>query len=386
MVGTTIIIQIYFYNKEIQFIMNTDFIIKDGILVKYNGTDSDIIIPDSVTNISDFAFLSCKSLTSIIIPDGVTSIDSCAFYDCTNLESINIPNSVTEIGVNVFESTALLENQIKETVRYVDTWVVNCDISATEVIIKDGTKGIAGDTFSGCISLTSVTIPNSVTNIGESAFENCTSLTSVIIPNSVTNIGKAAFENCDSLQNIVIPNSVTNIGSFAFYKCKSLQSIIIPDSITSIEWNGFRYCISLQSITIPNSITNIGESAFEGCTSLHLINLINNDQQFKVYISNKFDNKKWQIIKQISSINDLQNYYSSKNISDIIEYIFNNDDIETLEASLLNEKHFTKENINKYIELANKLHAYQCQITLTNYKREQGWYNNKNNDTRFFLS
>ena len=57
-----------------------------------------LVIPDSVTNIGDYAFWGCKSLKSLVIPDGVTSIGDCAFYDCESLKSLVIPNSVTSIG------------------------------------------------------------------------------------------------------------------------------------------------------------------------------------------------------------------------------------------------------------------------------------------------
>lgn len=43
----------------------------------------------------------------------------------------------------------------------------------TEIVLKEGTTGIAMSAFSGCSGLTSVTIPNSVTNIGWSAFGYC---------------------------------------------------------------------------------------------------------------------------------------------------------------------------------------------------------------------
>ncbi len=46
---------------------------------------TDLVIPDSVTSIGDYAFYDCSSLTSITIPDSVTSIGSSAFYGCSNL-------------------------------------------------------------------------------------------------------------------------------------------------------------------------------------------------------------------------------------------------------------------------------------------------------------
>lgn len=80
------------------------FVIKNGVLEKYTGSESDVIIPDVVTKIGNSAFDHCYDLKSVIIPDSVTSIGDNAFEDCTRLTSITIPDSVTSIGDEAFEN------------------------------------------------------------------------------------------------------------------------------------------------------------------------------------------------------------------------------------------------------------------------------------------
>ena len=134
-------------------------------------TDTEYVIPDSVTSIDNNAFTYSKNLTSVTIPSGVTSIGTGVFSHCTALESVTIPDSV---------------------------------------------KTIEDSAFYNCRSLTSVTIPDGVTSIGNATFANCYALTSVTIPDSVTNIGNSAFSYCKSLESVTIPDSVTNIGAYAF--------------------------------------------------------------------------------------------------------------------------------------------------------------------------
>ena len=205
-----------------------------------------LVIPDSVTNIGDYAFSGCRSLTDIVIPDSVTRIGDGAFRGCKSLTDIVIPNSVTSIGDNAFEYCFSLSN----------------------LVIPDGVTSIEDNAFEGCYSLSSVVIPDSVSCIGFGAFENCSSLTDIVIPDSVTSIGGYAFGCCESLTDIVIPNSVTSIGDNAFWYCKSLSSVVIPDSVTSIGNYAFAYCKSLTDIVIPNSVTSIGDNAFRHCSSL----------------------------------------------------------------------------------------------------------------------
>ena len=47
-------------------------------------------------------------MTNIVIPDGVTSIGNYAFRYCSSLESITIPDSMTSIGDYVFYNCRLL--------------------------------------------------------------------------------------------------------------------------------------------------------------------------------------------------------------------------------------------------------------------------------------
>ena len=59
---------------------------------------TELIIPDSISDIGFGAFYGCTSITTITIPDSVTSIGASAFRNCSNLSSIYIGNGVTSIG------------------------------------------------------------------------------------------------------------------------------------------------------------------------------------------------------------------------------------------------------------------------------------------------
>ena len=231
--------------------------------VTYNGTTY------SVTNIGDYAFRICSSLTSVTIPNSVTSIGYGAFAYCSSLTSVTIGESVTSIGDDAFAyCTSLTSVTIPESVTSIGNQAFAYCSSLTSVTIGESVTSIGSSAFYGCSSLTSVTIPNSVTSIGYATFSGCSSLTSVTIPNSVTSIGGWAFDGCSSLTSVTIPNSVTSIGDYAFNNCTSLTSVTIPNSVKSIGFLAFYNCSSLTSVTIGESVTSIGDYAFEECSSL----------------------------------------------------------------------------------------------------------------------
>ena len=235
-----------------------------------------ITIPNSVTSIDEGAFFGCSSLTSITIPNSVTTIKSNVFSDCTGLKSIKLPDSVTNIGSSAFDGCSSLKSiTIPNSVTTIGVSAFFGCSNITSITLSNNLISIDEDAFFGCSSLTTITIPNSVATIGASAFRECHSLTSVTISDSVTTIEKNTFLNCISLESITIPNSVSTIGNSAFENCWSLTSITIPNNVTTIGGSAFKECSSLTSITIPDSVTTIGSYAFQYCSSLTSISIPN---------------------------------------------------------------------------------------------------------------
>lgn len=145
-----------------------DFVIRAGVLEKYNGTETSVTIPNDVIAIGKGAFKDCLGLKEVSIPQGVESIGYEAFQNCKALKSISLPNGLKEIG-----------------------WYA----------------------FRWCESLGEVYLPDTITKIGYAAFDYCSNLVKVRMPNNAHGnkhtdsedmIG--AFHDCENLVNIILPN------------------------------------------------------------------------------------------------------------------------------------------------------------------------------------
>ena len=234
-----------------------------------------------------------KKDSSYVIPEGIRTIREKAFYGCLNLCELTIPDSVTEIESGAFECSSLISDEYG-TIKYVDGWVVGSGHTAN-VVLKDGTRGIAFEAFSCDEIIEKVTMPDTVKYINGCAFENCTNLSEVLLSSSLENIERGAFLNCSNLADIVIPDSVISITSDAFYNTALLNKqntpvkyagkwvitaedcdkIVIKDGTKCIASYAFSSCTSLTDITIPDSVTMIGDYAFATCNSLTEIKIPN---------------------------------------------------------------------------------------------------------------
>ena len=85
---------------------------KDGKTL-VEGVNGDVVIPDGVTSIGDYAFSGCSGLTSVTIPESVTSIGERAFYNCSGLTNMTIPDGVVDVADDAFEGCDGLPANVK---------------------------------------------------------------------------------------------------------------------------------------------------------------------------------------------------------------------------------------------------------------------------------
>ncbi|MDD4291870.1 MAG: leucine-rich repeat protein [Clostridia bacterium] len=215
-VNATIGVKDFMDGVKVMSVEEEGFVIEDGVLVAYNGTETEISIPASVVKIANGVF-SGKAISKVVFNDTLTTIGAQAFMNCTKLTEIALPNSVTEIGT---------------------------------------------ECFSGCTALTKAALSTEILDISDKAFYNCTALADVTYPTHYTRIGDSAFYKCSAITSIDLPETVKRIEANAFYSTKAtaVKTLKLPSSLEYLGNYCFRY-IGLSELTIPDTLT---ESVFEG--------------------------------------------------------------------------------------------------------------------------
>jgi hypothetical protein len=139
-------------------------------LVLYPAASSgtSYVIPNSVTNVTTYAFMDSYNLSSITLGTNVQSIGDSAFQFCFNLTSITLPNSVTNIGFSVFYE----------------------DFSLTNAVIGSGLSGSGLSTlgfqdFSFCFNLASVYFTGNVPGMNSDVFDDDPAATAYYLPGTI---------------------------------------------------------------------------------------------------------------------------------------------------------------------------------------------------------
>lgn len=321
---------------NIDFSADTNPLFYNAKLYMNGEAVTELVIPDGVTNISDYAFYNLKDIISVTIPDSVTEIGNYAFYNCNGITNLNIGNSVTSIGDYAFYGCS----------------------GIAELNLGESVTSVGNNAFASCTGLTSIRFSENMSSIGTNAFLRCNSIDKIyygggiydyeniegisyvpnatiyynytnlikgygecgdnvkwvltdsgkltisgtgaivdfdgrynawldtselIIEEGVTSIPDKLFRDHSTLEKVAIADTVETIGYQAFSFCSKLSDLTIGKGVSELGDSAFSYCESLKSVTIPGSVQTITHNAFEYCDNLETLVIEEGVQKIDYY-------------------------------------------------------------------------------------------------------
>lgn len=304
--------------ENLEGIALTEEMVKSGSVINADTgeevklTEGKVVIPEKilvdgksyyVTEIGDYAFgsrsiMQYNNLTEVILPDTVEVIGEYAFSYLQNLKSVYIPSSVKRIeqyafafvGYNYFDmeieydqndpglvigmptSYNIVINPIDAgfdvpgSVEYIGecafgySAVRNADLRN----IDPNELGIAN--FISCFYLETCQLPETTEVLPTGMFYGCTSL-EVEFPEKLRSIGSQAYGMCGwvhPIDSTKIPETVTEIGDAGFGVSRFVDNeFVMPENLTSIGKQGLAAC-GLESLVWNEQNVQMGEMAISG--------------------------------------------------------------------------------------------------------------------------
>lgn len=241
----------------------------------------------SVELIDTMAFINCTSLSEILFPESLTEIGLAAFFGCESLAEITLPSQLIVIGQSSFAGTAMMSVRVPDTVTYIGYCAFGYD--AEENPIKDftiiGTAGSAAHTYATDTD-DEYNIANDfefITTDAVDAEEEYLAMNPITSSDgeyeySILDDGTCSLLFCVSIDDtITVPAKIDGYTVTEIYKgafiANNATAIILPETVKIIEEAVFSEYV--ESITIPASCTEIQETEpFLNCMSLREINVI----------------------------------------------------------------------------------------------------------------
>jgi hypothetical protein len=243
----------------------------------HRSSITSVVIEPGVQSVGRYAFYGYSGVTSASIPESVTDIRDYAFEKC-NLASVHIPKNVAAIGVAAFSFNANLTS--------ITVHPDNTDFKVTDgaLLSYNGKRlflypvGNAGSAY---------TVPAPVETIEWYAFVGSIHLTSVTFPASLKTIIANAFYGCTGLSSISIPASVTDIDDFAFAYCTALTDVTLNSATPPGDSDFIFYYVNRNSITLhipagaESAYASAGWTGFKGACTAETIPFFQNPEPFR---------------------------------------------------------------------------------------------------------
>ena len=235
----------------------------------------DLVIPNSITKINDYAFFGC-SVKNVTIPNSVINIGQYVFAGCVEMGSVKLGDNVQKIGNNAFQACRSLTSiTVPQSVQEIQTDAFKDCVKLYEVYdLSTHLTVTVGETSNGSVAYYAKVVHTYATNESiildsdgyKFYFDEAQNkyylityvgtATDLVFPESINgntyHVLSEAFYNRTDITSIKIGNGVESIGSYAFWACTNITEISITGSDTQIGAGVFCMCSRLKTLTLSH--------------------------------------------------------------------------------------------------------------------------------------
>ena len=311
-----------------------DFVIENGVLTKYQGRKTKVVISDDVNVIGDYAFRYSK-VKSVTMSKNIREIGNGAFYDCDNLETVDFSDSIVKIGSGAFEGCRYL----------------------SKIVLPEKLQYIGEGAFRNCYWMKELNFPEPVTSIGKEAFYG-TFFEKYILGDNIIEIGECAFDSNKNLQHRLFANLNSKTGEtlnamYITYSEKPLNDMpfkieVTEDNAGSFDWYNDGFCKRIEAIELKEGLKQLKTLAFRNLSNIEELIFPDSFESLSVgLIPNGYDYKlkKVHFGKGLKTISHLdKNYFGFEHIPHLSDLSLLKD-VETV----------TIDPDNRYFKIENDL-------------------------------
>ena len=237
---------------------------------------------DGVANLCPDCLKPCEESTEILkIPSdlNIMYITASAFEDNDNIKKIILPSSLMEIQERAFLNCTALEEIYFVSLNHREDGngnVLNSHIDWADLSV------VHEEAFYGCTALKKVDLSNVKTiTLARDVFASCTSLEEVVDMPSIGTMNARAFANT-ALKSLDL-TGLHMSGPYVFQGCNQITSIK-TGRFTALGEYMFAGCTSLTG-TVTIETPKVGKGAFANCVNLTGVRFTSNGEGFQIDIS-----------------------------------------------------------------------------------------------------
>ena len=224
-----------------------------------------VTIPESITEVGDFAFYKNPNVTSINLHKGITRLGHYAFSE-TKVSSMNFPNPDVELGDAVcMGCNSLTRVTLAPNMKALGSYMFFGCEGLTSITLPEGMKSARAFSL-GSTSITTLNLPSTMDVLDSSALQN-TPIARIDLKN-VKRLGNQCFSMCANLTTIAGGEQLEELDNAVFIRCTALKSTQLPANVKRLVASTYFRCTGLTSAVIPTSVEYIGRNPFVGASAL----------------------------------------------------------------------------------------------------------------------